>query len=285
MRPALLALLAVVAFAANSLTARAALADPANDPFAYALLRLFAGTIILAAFLKSRPTWRDAPGSAALCVYMFGFAGAYTAINTATGALILFCAVQITILGVSAARGEPIHRLSALGCAIALGGLVLLLYNSLSSAPLLPVLAMLVAGAAWGIYTLLGRGGDAPVQQTGRQFVLASVLSLPVLVLVDFPDTAYALNLQGVLLALVSGAVFSGLGYAIWYAAAPRLPAATVASVQLLTPAVAAAMGAIALDETVSPSFALASIVILGGIALTLKKPQPKAPKGATNAL
>ena len=273
MRSLLLALLAVLSFAANSLTARAALADAANDPFAFALVRVFAGAFILAAFVRSKPSVRDLPGALALSVYMFGFAAAYTAMSTATGALILFSAVQITILVISRIRGETHGWLALLGCAIALAGLILLLYNSLASAPLAPIAAMLAAGVAWGVYTLLGQGSEAPVQQTGRQFLLASAISLPAFFAIDFSDTGAALTMQGVLLATLSGAIFSGLGYALWYMVAPKLPGATVASVQLMTPIVAAAMGAVFLMEGVDATFVIASFVILGGVALTLKKP------------
>lgn len=273
MRTVFLALLAVFAFAANSLTARAALADAANDPIAFALVRVLAGAFILAGMLKSRPTWRDAPGSVALCVYMFGFAAAYTAMNTATGALILFSAVQITILVISALRGERVPALGIIGCAVAFAGLTFLLYENLASAPVLPFAAMLAAGIAWGIYTILGRGSDAPLQQTGRQFLLASVLALPAFFAITPGDDGSMLTLEGVFLAVASGAIFSGLGYAVWYAVSPRLPAATTASVQLLTPVVAAGMGALFLAEALEMTFVLTSAIILGGVALTLRKP------------
>ncbi|MEM7688760.1 MAG: DMT family transporter [Pseudomonadota bacterium] len=272
MRSVLLALVAVVAFAANSLTARAALAESANDPFAFALVRLFAGAFILAAFVRARPGLRDLPGSAALAIYMFGFAAAYTAINTATGALILFSAVQITVLGISAARGERLRTMGILGCVVALAGLVLLLYDSLASAPVTAILAMLAAGVAWGVYTILGRASKDPVQQTAWQFLMASVLSLPMLLAIDGFGQGPVLTLEGVLLATASGAVFSGMGYALWYAVAPKLPAASVASVQLLTPVVAAVMGMVALNEALDATFVLASLIILAGVALTLKK-------------
>ncbi|NQX95087.1 MAG: DMT family transporter [Erythrobacter sp.] len=274
MRTILLACLAVLAFAANSLTARAALADAANDPFAFALVRIFAGAFILIGLLKSRPTIQDLPGSLALAIYMFGFAAAYTAMSTATGALILFSAVQITILVVSSARGEPIRKLAVLGCGIALGGLTLLLYSSLASAPVVAVSAMLAAGVAWGFYTVLGRGSEEPIQQTGRQFVLASFMSLPAFFAIEPTPDGSMLTMQGVLLAVASGAIFSGLGYAVWYTVSPRLPAATTASVQLMTPVVAAGMGAAFLGEAIEAAFLVATLIILAGIALTLTKPK-----------
>lgn len=272
MRPVLLAFLAVFAFAANSLTARAALADEANDPVAFALLRLVAGAVILGGFLKARPTLSDLPGSAALSVYMLGFALAYTSMSTAMGALILFSAVQLTILAMSALGGARLGIMALCGCAIALIGLFFLLQNGLGEAPVLAIVAMLSAGAAWGVYTVLGRASTAPVQQTGRQFLMASVLCLPAALALDRSGGGVFLTIEGALLAVASGAVFSGLGYALWYAVSPKLPAATVASVQLLTPVMAAAMGAAFLAEPITLRFVGASLVILCGVALTLRK-------------
>lgn len=272
-----MAALAVVAFAANSLTARAALADAANDPFAFALVRLLAGAFILAAFARAKPATRDVAGGVALAVYMFGFAAAYTAMSTATGALILFSAVQITVLAISAARGEGLSALGLAGSALALAGLVFLLYDSLGSASPAPLAAMVTAGMAWGVYTVLGRGSDAPVQQTARQFLLASLIALPVYFVMAPSGGGATLTLQGVLLATLSGTLFSGCGYAVWYAVAPKLPAATIASVQLMTPVVAAAMGALFLREWVDMTFVIATLVILAGIAVTLWKPQASA--------
>lgn len=274
MRSVLLAALAITAFAANSLAARAGLADGSSDPVAFGLVRLVAGVAVLLPVLRTRPGLADLPGGLALAIYVLGFSLAYTQIETAAGALILFTSVQITVLAYSILRKERIGTLAFAGSAVALGGLYLLLASGLGTLNLAPLAGMIIAGIAWGGYTIRGRGSTAPLQQTGRQFVIALVVCLPALLLVEAPFSGSALTMDAALWAAASGAVFSGLGYAVWYSVTPRLSAATTASVQLATPAMAAFMGAIILSEALTMQLILAATVILVGVALTLIKPK-----------
>ena len=267
-----LVILAILAFAGNSLLTRAALADGAMGVGAFTGLRLASGAVALVAIALAtgRQPWPgkpNAPGIIALFGYAACFTLAYRSIGAATGALVLFASVQVSMAGLAALRGERPSATQALGLALAMAGLVWLLAPGLSAPPLGASLLMVAAGASWGVYTLYGRGKVDAVTQTARNFVGAAPLGL--LFWVAQPE---GLTTTGVALAIASGALTSGLGYVIWYAALPALSASTAGAVQLLVPAVAAAGGLIWLGEPLTAALAGATLLILAGIALTLKR-------------
>lgn len=264
MKLAGLAVLVVLAFAANSLFARAALAGGAISPGAYSLIRLAAGAILLLPLIRQMPGRRDLPGAVALLAYVVGFSLAYLSLGAATGALILFAAVQLTILASGLAMGQTIGARGWAGLALASLGITYLLYPSAASPPLGPALTMAGAGLAWGAYTMIGRSAGDAAARTARNFCIAALLCLPALAFEPHrPST------EGIALAAASGALTSGLGYILWYQIAPRLPLAAVAAVQLATPLAAAAGGAFLLGERLTPALAIAAFAVLGGIALT----------------
>ncbi|MEP2735527.1 MAG: DMT family transporter [Erythrobacter sp.] len=269
----ILASLAIAAFAGNSLLARAALVDGAIEAGAFSAIRLAAGALVLLPFLGAKPSRTDLPGAFALAVYVAGFSLAYLSLGAGIGALILFACVQATIIITGFVRGERLSLLGGAGLALAMGGLAVLLAPQTGSAETVgigPAMLMSAAGIAWGAYTLIGRGKSDPAGSTARNFLLAAPLVLPMLWL----DSAMP-SLYGVMLAVIAGALTSGLGYVIWYKVTPRLGLPTVASVQLATPVVAAIGGVLFLSEALSWRLALGGLLILGGIVLTIVKPAP----------
>ena len=270
----LLAALAIAAFAGNSLLARAALADGAIEAGAFSAIRLAAGAIILLPFLGAKPSRADLPGATALAVYVAGFSLAYLSLGAGLGALILFSCVQATIMLTGFFRGERPSALGWVGLAIAMGGLALLLApkggsTGTDTISIAAAIMMGVAGIAWGAYTLIGRASGDPAGSTARNFLLAAPMVLPMLLLdSEMPSS------HGVMLAVIAGALTSGLGYVIWYKVAPRLGLATVASVQLATPVVAAIGGVLLLSEPLSWPLVLGGALIVGGIVLTIHKPR-----------
>ncbi|MDY7097528.1 MAG: EamA family transporter [Pseudomonadota bacterium] len=272
----MLAILAIAAFAGNSLLARAALADGAIEAGAFSAIRLASGALVLLPFLSTRPSRKDLPGALALTVYVAGFSLAYLSLPAGLGAVVLFGCVQATILGIGAMRSERLRPTGWLGVAIAVSGMIWLMapweaakgQESLLGAGLL----MALAGMGWGVYTIIGRGSASmaggATGSTARNFLIASVLVLPLLAFdSELPGAS------GVVLAITSGAVTSGLGYVLWYKVAPRLGLGTVASVQLATPVAAALGGSLLLAEPLTWRLAVGGGLILGGIVLTLLKP------------
>lgn len=267
-----LAALAIVAFAGNSLLARAALADGVIEAGAFSAIRLAAGALVLLPFLGRRPSFKDAPGALALAVYVGGFSLAYLSLGAAIGALILFACVQVAIIIIGYVRGEGLSVMGWVGLIIAMGGLILLLAPGSrgggESVSIGPAIMMAIAGIAWGAYTVIGRGSGDPAGSTARNFLLAAPIVLPMLLL----DSALP-SWHGVMLAVIAGALTSGLGYVIWYKVTPRLGLATVASVQLATPVVAAIGGVLLLSEPLSLPLVLGGALIVSGIVLTIRKP------------
>jgi drug/metabolite transporter (DMT)-like permease len=272
-----LAALAIAAFAGNSLLARAALSDGAIGAGAFSAIRVVAGALILLPVIGRWPARADWPGALALAVYVAGFSFAYRSIGAGTGALILFASVQATILLVSYARGEVLVQAGWAGLGLAMTGLVILLAPGGAAIDPLAAGLMALAGAAWGAYTLIGRSSDDATGRTARSFLLATPLMLPLLWW-DASAGGQPLipSAQGALLAVISGAVTSGLGYVVWYKVVPRLGLATVASVQLATPVVAALGGAVLLAEPLGWRLLVGGTLVLGGIVLTLAKPRPR---------
>jgi drug/metabolite transporter (DMT)-like permease len=209
------------------------------------------------------------PMAAMLFAYAAFFSFAYRDLTAATGALLLFGAVQITMMAWGLWQGERVAGMRLAGLAIAVGGLVVLLLPGLAAPPPLAAALMLGAGAAWGVYSLLGRGAGEPIAATGGNF-LRSVPFAALLILTAFGHET--VDYTGLAYAVASGAITSGLGYVLWYAALPALSATSAATIQLSVPAIAAIGGAMLLAEPITPRLLLASAAVLGGIALTIRK-------------
>ena len=262
--------LAMLAFAGNSLLCRAALRDSQIDPSSFTAIRLASGALVLGLLvaLRRRGGLRgDWASALALFSYAAAFSFAYIEVSAGTGALILFGAVQASMIGYGRLRGERLGRLQLCGLGAAVGGLLYLLLPGASAPPLLAAGLMIGAGVAWAAYTLLGRGNDDPLAATAGNF-LRSLAALPPLALAFHAELRW--DGLGAFYALCSGALASGLGYAVWYAALPHLRAVQAASVQLSVPVIAAALGIVLLDEAFSLRLAIAALAVLGGIALIL---------------
>lgn len=273
LRVPLLTALAMLAFAGNSLLCRVALRDTAIDAASFTAIRLASGALVLVLLLRLRGRRPTAGGSWPMAAMLFAYAAlfsfAYRDLTAATGALLLFGAVQLTMSAWGLWQGERLAGLRLVGLAIAVAGLVVLLLPGLAAPPPLAAGLMLGAGFSWGIYSLLGRGAGEPVAATGGNF-LRSVAFAAVLVLAA--ASQQRIDPAGAAYAVVSGAITSGLGYVLWYAALPALAATSAATVQLSVPAIAALGGAVLLAEPLTPRLLLASAAILGGIALTIRR-------------
>lgn len=277
MRLFLLTALTMLAFAANSILNRMALEDGATGPAAFAAIRLLSGALclwVLVAWHRGdlRPAWHPG-GAASLALYVLGFSFAYVSLPAGVGALILFGGVQITMFAGAILLRETVPARRWAGAALAFAGLMWLLWPQGAVVPD-PAGSALMAAAAfgWGIYSLLGRGSTDPLRATAGNFVFAAPLGL--LVLLILPDTATA---RGALLAVISGAVTSGCGYALWYAILPRLGASRAAVAQLTVPVIAALGGLVLLAEGISLRFALAAILVMAGVLLASIPPTRKA--------
>lgn len=205
-----------------------------------------------------------------LFAYAAGFSFAYLSLTTATGALLLFGAVQATMILWGLWRGERFGAWQLVGLALAVGGLVGLLLPGLSAPPLAGAALMLMAGAAWGVYSIRGKGAGDATRVTAGNFLRAVPFAVVLSALSLLPLAGARLDAAGVAYALASGAITSGLGYAIWYTVLPALKATSAATVQLSVPVIAALGGIVFLGEAVTLRFALASIAILGGITLVI---------------
>jgi drug/metabolite transporter (DMT)-like permease len=278
----LLTSLAMLAFAGNSLLCRLALKHSGMDAASFTAVRLVAGALVLGLLVRvQRPVmagkavmagdWRSA---LALFVYAAGFSFAYLSLTTATGALLLFGAVQATMIGFGVSQGERLRARQWLGVLLALSGLVVLLLPGLSAPPLSGAVLMLVAGVAWGLYSLRGKGASDPTRVTAGNFLRAVPLALGLSVLMHQRVTV---DLAGFCYAMASGALASGLGYAIWYSVLPAMKTTHAATVQLSVPVLAALGGIVFLGEALSARMLLAAVTILGGIALVIleKKSTP----------
>lgn len=261
--------LAIVAFAGNSLLTRAALADGQIGPGSFTAIRLGAGAVVLLPWLlrgqREWPSWR---GALALFLYCWAFSFAYVELNAATGAMVLFAAVQLTVLAASFVSGNRLRVIDLAGVLLAMAGVGILLGARAAPGPILAMLSMIIAGVAWGLYSVMGRSTADPARRTAGNFLLAALFSAPLPLL----DAGRAITASGTTLAVVSGAITSGLGYVIWYKVVPRLPPATVGAAQLATPVVAALTAALLLSEPLTWRLALAALLIIGGIAVTLRR-------------
>ncbi len=275
---------AMVAFAANSILTRAALDSGSIDAATFTGVRLASGAVALTLIVVARGTpatrllarpvpWRSA---GLLFGYAAAFSLAYLRISAATGALVLFGTVQAVMYGVAIRRGERPGLRGWAGLALAVAGLVALVAPGVSAPDLAGVTLMMVAGVAWAGYTLAGRSGGDPLVTSARNFVwslpLALVLELGVVVL--RPGTAYA-EPQGIALAVASGAIASGMGYALWYSVLPRLTRVQSGIIQMAPPPIAALAGLALLGEPLTVRVALASALILAGVAVGVLAPRP----------
>ena len=263
--------LAMLAFAGNSLLCRVALKETAIDPASFTAIRLVSGALILWLVVRLKqgaPRGKGNWSSAfALFVYAAGFSFAYISLPAGSGALLLFGAVQATMIGYALWKGERLRGLQTIGVLLAIGGLAGLLLPGLSAPPLKGALLMIGAGIAWGVYSLRGKGRGDPTRVTAGNFMRAVPITLVLsLLMIDF----VSVDAAGFYYAVASGALASGLGYAIWYTALPWLKNTSAASVQLSVPVIAALGGVVFLGEPVTLRLILASVAILGGIALVI---------------
>jgi drug/metabolite transporter (DMT)-like permease len=280
MRIFILTLLAMIAFAGNSLLCRQALKRTTIDAASFTFIRILSGAVVLWLVVMLRKGTRPMGGNWASAVALFAYAAAfsvaYISLSAGTGALLLFSAVQATMIIWGLSQGEWLRRRQWLGLALAITGLVGLLFPGLSAPPMNGALLMLCAGIAWGFYSLRAKGADDPMMTTAGNFLRAVVLAT-VLSIALFPSAS--LDRAGAGYAVLSGAIASGVGYVIWYTALPELKAASAATVQLSVPVLAATGGILFLGESITVRFLLASIAVLGGIALVVtEKTQVVAP-------
>ena len=261
----------MVAFAGNSLLCRAALGHTHIDAASFTTIRLISGALVLWLITclrrgtrSGRGNWRSA---LALFIYAAGFSYAYLSLPASSGALLLFGAVQATMIGYGIWSGERLRYLQLAGLILAFAGLIGLLLPGVTAPPLFGSLLMLGAGVAWGIYSLRGRGAGDPIAVTAGNFLRTVPIAI---ILSAFRFKGIAMDADGFGYAVASGALASGLGYTLWYTVLPALKATRAASVQLSVPVIAALGGVLFLDEHLSLRLVLASVAILGGIALVI---------------
>lgn len=273
----MLTTLTMLAFACNSILCRLALKDGSIDAGSFTLIRLLSGVIMLWLLSLNKPAqvakghWCSA---LALFVYAAGFSYAYINMTASMGALLLFGAVQATMIGYGLYRKEPFNTRQWFGLVCAGAGLIFLLFPGLSAPPLLSSLLMISAGVAWGIYSINGKGAKHPIPVSAGNFIRTVPMALLLLLLVRDP---LAVSQMGIIYALASGAIASGVGYAIWYSILPLLSSTYAATVQLSVPLIAAVGGVLLLGEPLSLRLLAASCAILGGIALVvLSKSAPQ---------
>lgn len=263
--------LAMVAFAGNSVLCRLALKQAEIDPSSFTAIRISAGALTLWLVMRARHRPASLPGNwpsaVALFVYAVAFSFSYVTLTVAAGALLLFGSVQATMIGYGLQTGERPGAIQVIGLIAASTGLVALLLPGVSAPPLSGALLMIVAGIAWGVYSLRGRGGGDATAVTAGNFLRAALLAVALgLAMSPFASVDRA----GFLYAVLSGALTSGVGYAIWYSALRGLNATSAASVQLSVPVIAAGAGVFLLGEPVSLRLVLCSAAVLGGIALVI---------------
>lgn len=267
--------LALLGFAGNSVLCRLALGEQTIDPSSFTSIRLLSGIIMLLLILSIRnkqlPTFNDAGGSwtsaGLLFAYALSFSYAYMSLDTGTGALVLFGSVQITMILVSYFAGHRLLPVEWAGLFLAFSGFVYLLLPTLSTPSFMGFILMSSSGVAWGFYTLRGKGSVSPLHDTAYNFLR----TLPfVLMLLIITMGQAQLTQRGVVLAIVSGAVASGVAYSIWYRVLAELSAVQAAVLQLLVPIIAAVGGVVFAAELPSVRLIIASLLVLGGVLLVV---------------
>jgi drug/metabolite transporter (DMT)-like permease len=266
-------LLALIAFASNSLLTRLALGAHEIDAATFTAIRLCAGAVVLALLVRSRAgSWaplrgRSITGALALFAYAAPFSFAYVRIGAAVGALVLFGVVQLTMIGYGLFRGERPSVMTWVGIVLATSGLALLTVPAFAQPDPVGLLLMAVAGVAWGVYSLAGRTAPDPIAANARSFLWSSPLAL---LIVAVSQPSVGATTTGIALAVVSGAVTSGLGYAIWYRALPRLTVTQAAVAQLAVPVIAAVAAVALLHELPAPELLISGVAVLSGVAVVL---------------
>ncbi|OXL24954.1 DMT family transporter [Psychrobacter sp. DAB_AL32B] len=300
MKVTLYTIVALIAFAANSLLCRMALAEGYIDPWNFTVIRLLGGAVCLAiimtvhqqrlqrqsvlnentnvnavskdAILKDKGSWIS---SVSLVVYALCFSLAYVELETGTGALILFAAVQFTMIGWGIYQKERLSKVQWAALLIAFAGFVYLMLPSAAVPSLFGAVIMALSGISWGVYSIRGKSCISSVRATGFNFI-RSLVAIPLLFLAGMNYFA-EMSMEGILLAGVSGAITSGVGYSLWYVAMPLLKSTQAAVVQLCVPVLAAILGMVFLSEPVTPTFVIASAIILGAVLVfILNKEVPK---------
>ena len=283
----ILTLLAMIAFASNSLLCRAALRDTGIDAASFTFIRILSGAIALYLIAIARasfssPVTRHSslasgnwPSAFALFAYAAAFSFAYNTLAAGTGALLLFGAVQATMILWGFRKGERLDAIQIAGLVVALIGLVVLVFPGLSAPPLVGSVLMLCAGVAWGVYSLRGKGITDAIAATAGNFLRAVPFALLVS-LTAFHSMRF--DSLGLTYALISGAITSGVGYVLWYAALSHLKATSAATVQLSVPVIAATGGILLLSEPISLRYVIASIAVLGGIFLVIIERRSRQP-------
>jgi len=273
LKTAALTAAAMAAFAANSLLCRAALGAQLIDPASFTTARTLAGAVtlgLLAFPALRRDGLRASPrGVAALTAYMLCFSFAYVTLDAGTGALLLFGAVQLTMLVAALRGGERFGAPAWIGFGAAIAGLIWLVSPGVAAPEPPGAALMLCAGIAWGVYSLRGRTAQAPLLATAGNFVFAVI---PCAAVSAMFIGSFQVSAAGLLLAAASGSLASGIGYAIWYAALRGLSAGRAAAVQLSVPLIAALGGVALLDERFTPRLGVAAVLTIGGIALVLRR-------------
>lgn len=274
-RTLIFTILALIAFAANSILCRIALHDELIDPASFTSIRLISGAIaLLMLFYISKPRHQSSSkgswtSGVILFLYAVTFSFAYISLDTGTGALIAFAMVQITMITSALFQGEKMTSAEWIGVILAFSGLVYLVLPGVSAPSQTGLLLMIISGTAWGLYTLRGKSSQNPLGDTAFNFLRA----LPfVIILLLFSIDNVKAEPQGIILAVVSGALTSGIGYTIWYMALKGLSAFQASIVQLIVPVIAAAGGVVFLAEIISSRLIFASLLILGGLAIAILK-------------
>lgn len=260
--------LTMIAFAANSILNRMAVDGAGMAPMAFAAVRLVSGAAVLVLLTRAPLVFkgrRRGIGVLALLAYAVGFSLAYGALDAGLGALILFGMVQITMFAAAVAAKEQMPVQRWVGGLLAFGGLVWLLSPGEGAVPLWPAASMAIAGVAWGFYSLAGKAEPDAVAGTAANFLLAAPLGV-----LAWAVIGGGLTPMGTVLAVISGAVTSGMGYALWYRLVPQLGASRAAVAQLTVPVIAAGMGALLLAEVPSLRLILSGALVLGGVVLSL---------------
>lgn len=273
MKAVLYTTLALLAFAANSVFCRLALGNGDIDAAGFTLIRLFSGAMVLSVVVllthrrdsqRSKGSWSS---SWMLFIYAICFSYAYISLDTGTGALLLFGSVQITMIAISLRNGNHLHASEWIGLAMAFLGLCYLVLPGISTPSANGFILMTIAGIAWGIYTLRGKASSNPLADTGYNFIRTLPLQL-ILLSVAYP--MISLTTQGVILAILSGVVASGIGYSIWYLALPLLSTTQAAVLQLSVPIIAAFGGLIWIGEGITQRLMISAVLTLGGILLVI---------------
>ncbi|WP_201537389.1 DMT family transporter [Psychrobacter immobilis] len=299
MKATIYTMIALIAFAANSLFCRMALAEGYIDAWSFTIIRLLSaagclgiimvihtyqlrrqrlklGSIAIDALLNDKGSWLS---SISLVVYALCFSIAYVELNTGTGALILFSAVQLTMIGWGVYKKEQLRPLQWMAFIIAVAGFIYLMLPSAAVPSLLAATLMAISGIAWGVYSIRGKSCVSPLRATGFNFI-RSLIVVPILLLISMNYLDVSLDnitVKGVLLACASGVIASGIGYSIWYTAMPLLKNTQAAVVQLCVPVLAAILGVVFLSEQLTMQFVVASAVILGAVLIfILSKEAPK---------